>query len=104
MKTQNLDAGTVHELPDDLEKMLLTDKVANELWQGISPIARNEWICWVISPKRPETRVKRIEVGRSKMNAGEKRPCCWVGCIHRTDKKPSAWAQKVLIDKQPKVA
>ena len=102
MKTQKLDGGTVHELPDDLKKMLLADRAANELWQNISSLARNEWICWVISPKKAETRAKRIEVGRSKMNAGEKRPCCWVGCIHRTDKKPGAWAQKVLIEKQLK--
>jgi hypothetical protein len=31
---------------------------------------------------------------------GKKRPCCWVGCIHRTDKMPSRWQQAVLIDRK----
>lgn len=75
--------GTVHKLPDDLKKKLLSDKKMLALWQDITPLARNEWICWVTSPKKIETRVHRIEVAQSKMNSGMRRPCCWQGCSHR---------------------
>lgn len=81
--------GTVHKLPDDFKKAITSDKKALALWQDITPLARNEWICWVTSGAKAETRVKRIQVGLDKMRRGERRPCCWVGCLHRTDKAPS---------------
>lgn len=91
--------GTVHKLPHDLKKMIVSDKKVLALWQDITPLARNEWICWVESAKQVGTRVRRIEVGKSKMLAGERRPCCWVGCLHRDDKEPSAWAKAALLKK-----
>lgn len=75
--------GTVHKLPEDFKKALSSIEVTKNLWEDITPLARNEWICWVISPKRLETRKKRIEVGISKMKKGMRRPCCWAGCRHR---------------------
>ena len=75
--------GTVHPLPADLRKALLTDKKALAVWEDVAPLARNEWICWVTSGKLAETRVKRINVGLSKLRSGMRRPCCWAGCPHR---------------------
>ena len=75
--------GTVHPLPADLRKALLTDKKALAVWEDVTPLARNEWICWVTSGKLAETRVKRINVGLSKLRSGMRRPCCWAGCPHR---------------------
>lgn len=83
MKTQQLASGTVHKLPKDLETAILTNTKVLALWEDITPLARNEWICWIENAKKSETRTRRVEVGMSKMNAGERRPCCWVGCIHR---------------------
>ena len=37
---------------------------------------------------------------REELLEGKKRPCCWAGCIHRTDKAPGKWQQAVLIDKK----
>jgi Bacteriocin-protection, YdeI or OmpD-Associated len=91
-----LAGGTVHELPADLKKAILSDKKVLALWHDITPLARNEWICWVTSGKLAETRTKRIKVGLSKMHSGMRRPCCWVGCIHRTDKAISPSAKWVL--------
>jgi uncharacterized protein YdeI (YjbR/CyaY-like superfamily) len=72
-----------HELPEDLRNAIESDAAAKDLWAAITPLARNEWICWVTSAKKDETRQRRIEVGLDKMRKGERRPCCWPGCPHR---------------------
>lgn len=77
--------GVVHELPDDLRTALRGDPDALATWHDIIPLARNEWICWVQSPKKPETRRKRIDWGRSSLGEGKRRPCCWPGCPHRAE-------------------
>lgn len=76
-------AGPVHTLPADLRKAVEADAVARALWADITPLARNEWICWVTSAKKDETRKRRIDVGLDKMRKGMRRPCCWPGCPHR---------------------
>ena len=75
--------GTVHKLPDDLRKAIAAQPKLLALWQDITPLARNEWICWVTSGKKAETRGIRIAKALSKMKGGMRRPCCWVGCMHR---------------------
>jgi hypothetical protein len=96
MFTKSLPAGTVHKLPDDMKKAILADKKILKVWEDITPLARNEWICWTITVAKPETREKHIRVMRDKMLKGERRPCCWVGCIHRTDKVISPSVRGVL--------
>lgn len=75
--------GVVHDLPDDLRQVLCGDPAALERWEDITPLARNEWICWVQSVKRPETRRKHLARVTEDLNAGKRRPCCWPGCPHR---------------------
>ena len=75
--------GTVHQLPPDLRKALLGSPRVLALWEDITPLARNEWICWVEDAKKAETRDIRIEKALSKMKGGMRRPCCWAGCVHR---------------------
>lgn len=94
--------GTVHALPDDLRAALVADPAALALWQGITPLGRNEFVCWVEDAKQPATRARRITRTAEELHEGKKRPCCWSGCIHRTDKAPSRWQQAVLIDKKAK--
>ena len=72
-----------HKVPSDFKKAIEADSKASILWSSITPLARNEWICWVTSAKKVETREKRIVVGLSKMRGGMRRPCCWAGCTHR---------------------
>lgn len=98
---QTIAGGTVHKMPDDFRKAILSDKKVLALWQDITPLARNEWICWVTSGAKAETRVKRMSVGLDKMRNGERRPCCWVGCIHRDD-KPMSPSQKWVTNRQTK--
>jgi len=75
--------GLVHDLPDDLRQELLAHPEALATWQDITPLARNEWICWVESAKKAETRQKRIAWGCESLSEGKRRPCCWPGCKHR---------------------
>lgn len=94
-KTSVLD-GTVHKVPDDLSPALVSDSKALELWRDLTPLARNEWICWVTFPKKEETRkdhVKRVVI---ELEEGVRRPCCWIGCIHRNDRAISPSIQGIL--------
>ena len=75
--------GVVHDLPEDLEEALRLDRQALSTWDDITPLARNEWICWIQSAKKPETRRKRILWGCENLRDGKRRPCCWPGCPHR---------------------
>ena len=75
--------GTMHKLPEDLEKAIVSVPKARAIWDNITPLARNEWICWVISGKKEETRGIRIQKAISKLKGGMRRPCCWEGCTHR---------------------
>ncbi|HYM16603.1 MAG TPA: YdeI/OmpD-associated family protein [Dehalococcoidia bacterium] len=73
----------VHRTPADLRKAIASDPMVRHVWADITPLARNEWICWVTSAKKDATRVRRIAVGLDKMRKGMRRPCCWAGCPHR---------------------
>lgn len=73
----------MHTLPTDLRKALAVSSKAKGVWDDITPIARNEWICWVTSGKKAETRIIRIKKAVSKLQSGMRRPCCWAGCPHR---------------------
>ena len=63
MRKKEISGGTVHDLPADLKKALTSDAKALETWEDITPLARNEWICWIESAKKVETRSHRIEMG-----------------------------------------
>lgn len=86
-KSQSLATGIVHDVPADIRKALLLDKGALAAWEDITPLARNEWICWVTLVKKAETRKEHIERMVSQLKEGKRRPCCWPGCPHRTRKK-----------------
>jgi uncharacterized protein YdeI (YjbR/CyaY-like superfamily) len=93
---KDIAGGVVHRVPDDLRKALVADPKATAAWESLTPLARNEWICWVMSVKKAETRAEHVERVRSQLKDGKRRPCCWIGCIHRTDKAISPSVQYVL--------
>jgi uncharacterized protein YdeI (YjbR/CyaY-like superfamily) len=75
-----------HTLPKDLKKALTSDSKVLAKWKDLTPLARNEWICWVTIVKKPETRKEPIERLCADLLDGERRPCCWPGCPHRRPK------------------
>ncbi len=87
MSTKTISGGTVHALTLDLKKALLASRGALATWEDISPLARNEWICWTVSVKQEKTRKEHIKRAIEELAAGQRRPCCWSGCPHRKDKK-----------------
>lgn len=83
MRATPISGGVVHELPEDLGAALRADAEALRTWEDITPLARNEWICWTISVKKAETRAKHVTQALENLAAGKRRPCCWPGCPHR---------------------
>ena len=97
-------SGVAHKLPQDLKNALATDGTALALWNGLAPLARNEWICWTISVKQQKTRDEHVKRVVSELKDGMRRPCCWIGCIHRKDKEVSRSVQWVLNKRAKKSA
>jgi len=83
MKNKKTEKENLHKLPADFSKAINSDAKVRKFWKEITPLAKNEWICWVTSGAKAETREKRITVGLDKMRKGMRRPCCWAGCPHR---------------------
>jgi uncharacterized protein YdeI (YjbR/CyaY-like superfamily) len=80
--------GVVHELPSDLRTALVGNAAALEAWRDITPLARNEFICWVEDATRDATRARRIRRTQEELEEGQRRPCCWPGCRHRGGRRP----------------
>ena len=85
MPESNIATGVVHEVPGDLEQALLGNPVVLEKWNNLTPLARNEWICWLTIVKKKETRLKHLQRLTEDLQHGKKRPCCWPGCPHRRE-------------------
>lgn len=79
-----------HTLPDDMKKVFAGNESLNNHWNSLTPKAQNEWICWVITCAKQETRDKHIVRMQEDMNKGKRRPCCWPGCPHR-DRDTAKW-------------
>jgi len=101
MSKKDISEGTAHKLPTDLRKALSSSKKALVTWENITPLARNEWICWVISVKTNETRKQHLERAIKELIEGKRRPCCWIGCMHRKDKSMSP-SQKYILSRKSK--
>ncbi|MFA6467160.1 MAG: YdeI/OmpD-associated family protein [Patescibacteria group bacterium] len=76
-------SGVVHTVPVDLRKALGAESRVLLAWNNLTPLGRNEWICWVTSVKKIETRKNHIERLCQELLQGKRRPCCWPGCPHR---------------------
>jgi len=83
MKEAEIGTGVVHEVPEDLKAAFIKNSNLLAKWNSLTPLSRNEWICWVTIVKKPETRKEHIERLSKELLEGKKRPCCWPGCPHR---------------------
>lgn len=75
--------GKLHKVPTDLQKVISSSLAFKEAWGNITILAKNEWICWIISAKKDETRMHRLNRTVNEIKTGKKRPCCFAGCPHR---------------------
>jgi len=83
VNSQRVPGGVVHKLPADLREALIANTTALDAWKDITPLARNEFICWVEDAKQETTRERRIRRTQEELENGQRRPCCWPGCKHR---------------------
>jgi uncharacterized protein YdeI (YjbR/CyaY-like superfamily) len=83
MKQQKINADFRHKMPSDMHAILRSHKDVHALWETLTPLARNEWICWVTIVKKKETRTEHLQRLCTDLRAGKRRPCCWPGCPHR---------------------
>lgn len=103
MTKKAISNGTVHDVPAVLREALASDQKALAAWESLTPLARNEWICWVTFVKKQETRSQHVTRVVKELKEGMRRPCCWIGCIHRKDKKISPSVQYVLSKQQARM-
>lgn len=96
MTNKTISGGVAHKLPTDLKSALAADAKALAAWESLTPLARNEWICWTVFVKKQETRDQHVVRAIKELKEGMRRPCCWIGCIHRKDKKVSPSVQGIL--------
>jgi Bacteriocin-protection, YdeI or OmpD-Associated len=83
VSSHRVPGGVVHKLPADLRTALIGNRTALDAWEDITPLARNEFICWVEDAKQDKTRARRIRRTQEELEEGQRRPCCWPGCTHR---------------------
>ena len=83
MTKMTVEKGVVHDVPDDLKLVLLSNEELLEKWNKLTPLSRNEWICWTTIVKQEKTRNEHIKRLSEEITEGKKRPCCWPGCPHR---------------------
>ncbi len=89
-------------MPADLKKSLISDTKVLGLWESLTPLGRNEFICWVEEAKQSSTRERRIKRTSEELLEGKRRPCCWMGCIHRPDKEISPSIRGILAKRAKK--
>ena len=65
------------KVPADLGEALAANAAAMATWKDVTTIARRDWIHWITSGKKAETRVKRIGVAIDKLACGNRRACCF---------------------------
>lgn len=83
MTKQKVSTDFLHRMPSDLSALLKSNKDVLELWNKLTSLARNEWICWVTIVKKKETRIEHLQRLCEDLRRGKRRPCCWPGCPHR---------------------
>lgn len=83
-----------HRTPPDLQQTLKSNPSLLKTWESLTPLARNEWICWATIVKKEETRTEHIKRLFEDLKKGKRRPCCWPGCPHRKPKAMKWFSKK----------
>jgi uncharacterized protein YdeI (YjbR/CyaY-like superfamily) len=73
----------VHRVPKDLHEVLVSNGEVYTLWKKLTPLARNEWICYITIVKKLETGARHLKRLQENLLKVKHRPCCWPRCPHR---------------------
>ena len=77
MEIASVEMASEPRVPADLRKVLAANPRARAIWSDITPAARRDWIHWITSAKRLETRARRIQGASEMLAAGKRRVCCF---------------------------
>ena len=83
MVAKTIEKKIPHTVTADIKKALHANPKAFKVWETLTPLTRNEWICWVTIVKKADTRKEHVERMMRELKEGTRRPCCWPGCPHR---------------------
>lgn len=64
-------------VPADLRKALADNPAAKAAWDAATTVARRDWIAWMTSGKKADTRGKRLASAIDMLGNGKKRVCCF---------------------------
>ena len=64
-------------VPPDLRQALVAHPAARAQWDDLTAVARRDWIFWIVSGKKAETRTKRIATACDMLASGKRRACCF---------------------------
>jgi hypothetical protein len=65
-------------VPDEVQQALAAASAeVRAAWSDITPMARRDWIHWITSAKKAETRQKRLNSACDMLAKGKRRPCCF---------------------------
>ena len=76
LSIEPLDEWKEPEIPDDLMDAIIKAGLINQ-WNAITTKAKWDWLRWIRSTTNSATRKKRINVACSKLQKGDKTPCCF---------------------------
>jgi len=71
MSSRAISGGVAHTVPVDLRRVLIANPKVLAAWEDLTPLARNEWICCVLWPKKAETRSQHIKRLQSELLEGK---------------------------------
>ncbi len=101
----------VIKLPLDLKKALVEDPNVTGLWNDLTPVAQRDFVTWIESAKQSETRTRRIGIAKSKLLAGNRRPCCYAvvpiklyKALDENKKAKAAWKDLTSMEKRDVVS
>lgn len=83
-----------HTITPDIEQVLDHNPDVKAIWDTLTPLSQNEWICWITFFQKPETRIEHLERLKIDLLRGKRRPCCWPGCPHRPDAPKKIYTPK----------
>ncbi len=72
-----------HTLTKNIKEVLISNPDVLSTWKTLTPLAQNEWTCWVNIVKKKETKEEHLARLCEDLRNGKRRPCCWPGCPHR---------------------
>jgi uncharacterized protein YdeI (YjbR/CyaY-like superfamily) len=83
VKVKEIDPSFLHPIPEDIQELLDSNPDVKAKWDTLTPLTKNEWICWVTIVKQQKTREEHLVRLSEDLKSGKRRPCCWPGCPHR---------------------